>query len=281
MNVRVLTVLLASVFIYGCSSNKIDLSKNYTQQAAFGKGGGTYKIGNPYKIAGKTYYPEEDYGYSETGIASWYGKDFHAKKTANGELYDMNTLTAAHRTLPLPSIVKVTNLENGRSLILRVNDRGPFAKDRIIDISKRGAQLLGFLNQGTAKVRVEVLEEESKRLKDALLHKKNEPLIAQEGLISDIATEYNAPIIRQASTSVVHPKGSYFIQVGAYKSHNTAEKISREVSQYGKSNIYKVSVNGENFYRVRLGPYNQEMEAKIAMNKLMDHSVLEARLVKD
>ena len=135
---------LTGLFLAGCASNEVNLSDSpYSQAAAIKGQGGSYKVGKPYKISGQWYYPKEDYSYSEVGIASWYGKDFHAKKTANGENYDMNTLTAAHRTLPLPSIVRVTNLENGRSLVLRVNDRGPYAKNRIIDISKRGAQLLG------------------------------------------------------------------------------------------------------------------------------------------
>ncbi len=125
---------------------------------------GVYKVGNPYQISGVWYYPKEDYEYTETGIASWYGADFHGKATANGEIYDMNELTAAHRTLPLPSLVRVTNLDNGRAMTLRVNDRGPFARSRIIDISRRGAQLLGFERQGTAKVRVEILGAESEQL---------------------------------------------------------------------------------------------------------------------
>ncbi|MBO6783539.1 MAG: septal ring lytic transglycosylase RlpA family protein, partial [Alphaproteobacteria bacterium] len=107
-------------------------------------GTGRYKIGDPYQIKGVWYYPAEDYQYSETGIASWYGPNFHGKKTANGETYNQNDLTAAHRTLPMPSAVRVTNLENGRSLVVRINDRGPFARGRIIDMSRRGAQLLGF-----------------------------------------------------------------------------------------------------------------------------------------
>ncbi|BBK42934.1 hypothetical protein STVA_29540 [Allostella vacuolata] len=138
-----------------------------TGSAGGGKKGsprGVYKIGNPYQIMGVWYYPKEEYDYRETGIASWYGSDFHGKSTANGETYDMNDLTAAHRTLPLPSIVRVTNLENGRSMTLRVNDRGPFARSRIIDISRRGAQLLGFERQGTAKVRVEIMAAESEQL---------------------------------------------------------------------------------------------------------------------
>src|SRR5690606_18692928 len=123
-----------------------------------------YKIGKPYRINGVWYYPGEDYGYSETGIASWYGPAFHGRPTANGEVFDMNALTAAHRTLPMPSMVRVTNLGNGRAVVLRVNDRGPFAHGRIIDVSRRAAQLLGFERQGTARVRVEILEAESRAL---------------------------------------------------------------------------------------------------------------------
>ena len=131
---------------------------------------GTYKVGRPYQVAGRWYYPAEDYNYDKTGIASWYGRQFHGRKTANGENYDMNALTAAHKTLPLPSAVRVTNLKNGRSIVLRVNDRGPFVDGRIIDVSRQGAQLLGFQRQGTARVRVSVLSDESQRLKMAALN---------------------------------------------------------------------------------------------------------------
>ena len=123
-----------------------------------------YKVGKPYQIAGVWYYPHVDYEYDETGIASWYGPGFHGKKTASGETYDQNGLTAAHRTLPLPSLVRVTNLVNGRQITLKVNDRGPFAHGRILDVSRRGAQLLDFEKTGTAKVRVEILAEESRQL---------------------------------------------------------------------------------------------------------------------
>jgi len=121
------------------------------------KGGGVYKVGNPYQIAGVWYYPKEDPTYDETGIASWYGNEFHGKYTANGEVFDMNDVTAAHPTLPMPTLVRVTNLENGRSIIVRVNDRGPFVNGRIIDLSRRSAQLLGTERQGTAKVRVQMV----------------------------------------------------------------------------------------------------------------------------
>ncbi|MDX2113571.1 MAG: septal ring lytic transglycosylase RlpA family protein [Alphaproteobacteria bacterium] len=119
------------------------------------------KIGKPYVIEGKTYYPAYDPDYDKTGIASWYGPGFHGKSTANGERYDKYDLTAAHPTLPMPSLVRVTNLENGKSLVVRVNDRGPFAENRIIDLSKRSAQLLGIT--GLAKVRVQFLKAETER----------------------------------------------------------------------------------------------------------------------
>ncbi|MFH1158179.1 MAG: septal ring lytic transglycosylase RlpA family protein [Pseudomonadota bacterium] len=125
---------------------------------------GTYKIGNPYKIDGVWYYPEENFTLVETGIASWYGPGFHEERTANGEIFDQNELTAAHRTLQLPSFVRVTNLENGRSVVVRVNDRGPFKRGRVMDVSKRTAELLGFVGTGTARVRLAVLERESRSL---------------------------------------------------------------------------------------------------------------------
>lgn len=167
-----LSLMICAGVLSSCSTGTPELSGLSPQaQAEIIKNyGGIYKVGNPYKIAGKWYYPKEDYSYSEIGTASWYGEDFNGKPTANGERYNMNTLTAAHRTLPLPSIVRVTNLQNGRSIILRVNDRGPYVKDRIIDLSKRGAQLLGYMGQGTTRVKVEVLPKESKALKEALLN---------------------------------------------------------------------------------------------------------------
>ena len=130
---------------------------------------GAYKVGRPYQIGNAWYYPKADYGYDETGIASWYGPGFHGKPTANGEAYDQNALTAAHRTLPMPSMVRVTNLDNGRSIKVRINDRGPFKNGRIIDLSLRAADLLGFHRQGTAKVRVEIVDDESRALASAAL----------------------------------------------------------------------------------------------------------------
>jgi len=119
------------------------------------KGGGVYRVGSPYMVGGKVYVPTENPRYRADGLASWYGSDFRGRSTANGEIFDHDGITAAHTTMPLPSYARVTNLSNGRSLIVRVNDRGPFAANRIIDVSKRAADLLGFANHGTAWVRVE------------------------------------------------------------------------------------------------------------------------------
>ena len=119
------------------------------------KGGGVYRVGSPYVVAGHVYVPEDDSHYRAEGLASWYGSDFHGRATANGEIFDSDSISAAHPTLPLPSYVRVTNLNNGRSIVVRVNDRGPYHGNRIIDVSKRTAHLLGFTMRGTAWVRVE------------------------------------------------------------------------------------------------------------------------------
>jgi peptidoglycan lytic transglycosylase len=119
------------------------------------KGGGVYRIGQPYTVAGRVYVPEENINYSAVGMASWYGNDFHGRYTANGEVFDMHAISAAHPTLPLPSYVRVTNLANSRSIVVRVNDRGPYAANRLIDVSVKTAELLGFYGHGVTRVKVE------------------------------------------------------------------------------------------------------------------------------
>jgi rare lipoprotein A len=143
-------VLLLPLFTAACET------KMASDQGRLPDGdGGVYKVGKPYQVAGVWYYPKEDENYDATGIASWYGPQFHGKRTANGEYFDQDALTAAHPTLPMPVLVRVTNLENGRSLIVRVNDRGPFVNGREIDLSRRAAELLGYDRKGTARVRVQ------------------------------------------------------------------------------------------------------------------------------
>ena len=271
---NLLTPLAAAAILLlsGCASDRLNLGE-YSQRSIFSAKGSSYKIGKPYKIRGQWYYPAEDYGYSEVGTASWYGEDFHAKYTANGEVYNMHTLTAAHRTLPLPSIVRVTNLENGRSLVLRVNDRGPFAKNRIIDISKRGAQLLGFPNKGTAKVRVEIMAEESKDLKQAILN-KTETKLAQQ------LPEDNAGAVR-SYTSQQSLKGKYFVQAGSFSSREVADDLTARLTRFGNISTMPADVNGNRYYRVRMGPYTCEADARKALAQIENFGVAGAAVIKD
>ena len=135
---------------YGSSASP----RVYAEHQQIPKGGGSYKIGSPYKIANRWYTPVEDRAYDRAGIASWYGADFHGRKTANGEVFDMGALTAAHPTLPIPSYAYVTNLDNDRTILVRINDRGPYAHDRIIDLSRQSARALGTESKGLGNVRV-------------------------------------------------------------------------------------------------------------------------------
>src|SRR5437660_2228465 len=161
-----LALLVALGFILaGCSSPGPQSSEHHS--AGYHRGQPSYKVGSPYQVNGKWYTPQVDYGYDETGLASWYGAAFDGQATANGEVFNLNELSAAHKTLPLPSVVEVTNLQNGRSLRLRVNDRGPYVDRRILDVSRRAAQLLGFEMAGTTPVRVRILKDESIQVAEA------------------------------------------------------------------------------------------------------------------
>jgi len=199
---RRLTVALGILSLGACAESQflIHTAKIVSKQAD-GQSG-YYKVGNPYEISGTWYYPKVNYEYDETGIASWYGPNFDGKMTANGETYDMNALTAAHRTLPLPTWVEVTNLENGRKLNLRINDRGPYAKGRIIDISRKGAQLLGLQTNGVAKVRVRILAAESKALARKL---RGDATIAEVG--SPITVD-SIPATAVDTQSLTPPEGA-------------------------------------------------------------------------
>src|SRR5216684_3544457 len=167
-DVRILPVILAlGLALAGCASSGPHLAGGH--HARHEPGQPVYRI-EPYQVKGVWYTPRADYSYDETGTASWYGPGFDQQLTADNEIYDMNQLSAAHKTLPLPSVVQVTNLQNGRSLRLRVNDRGPFVDGRIIDLSRRAAQMLGFETIGTASVRVRILREESIQVAEAAMH---------------------------------------------------------------------------------------------------------------
>jgi rare lipoprotein A len=156
---RIGAAVLGCMALANCSTGKV-FTEKYSQLITgegqpVPKGGGGYKVGQPYTINGQTYYPSDNPSYKAEGIASWYGPDFHGRLTANGEVFDMRGISAAHPTMPIPSYARVTNLDNGRSIIVRVNDRGPYARNRIIDVSIGAANALGFYGDGLARVRVE------------------------------------------------------------------------------------------------------------------------------
>ena len=144
---------------FSSASYGVAASPRVTTSRKVRKGGGRRQIGRPYKIKGKWYYPKEEFGYNKVGQASWYGPNFHGRLTANGEIYDQYALTAAHPTFPLPSYARVTNLANGRSVMVRVNDRGPYHDGRIIDLSSKAAEMLDYRHLGIARVRVEYVKQ--------------------------------------------------------------------------------------------------------------------------
>jgi rare lipoprotein A len=275
-----------------------------------------YKIGDPYQIGGVWYYPHEDLTYDETGIASWYGEDFHGRYTANGEVFDLNALTAAHPTLPMPSIVQVTNLENGRTIDLRVNDRGPYLRGRIIDVSRRAAQLLGFEAPGTAKVRVRILPAESIQAKLVALHDSGADQVAEsapplpeapvqaQALATppgvrvaqaavplpppqpthpppDMPRTYAMPPLPATVTMVAVRPTSIYIQAGAFTQADNALRLKAKLTSLGNVNVTDARVNGANLYRVRIGPVGSVDEADRLLERVVGSGVPEARIVVD
>jgi rare lipoprotein A len=196
----------------------------------------------PYTVLGKRYEPLATHeGFVQTGVASWYGKDFHGKRTSNGEKYDMNAMTAAHKTLPLGVFVKVRNIDNGQETVVRVNDRGPFVKGRILDLSYAAARKLGVDVAGTAPVRIEAL-----------------------GYRSSVADKYNPP--------ETYDTGTYSVQIGSFKDRKNAERLSAEMNHMvGYSEMHMTTVNGEVFYRVYAGKYNSLSAAEDAEKEFDEH----------
>jgi rare lipoprotein A len=275
---------------------------------------GLYKVGSPYQIGGVWYYPAEDLNYDETGIASWYGEDFHGKYTANGEVFDLNGLTAAHRTLPMPSVVQVTNLENGRTLKVRVNDRGPFARGRIIDLSRRSAQLLGFEAPGTARVRVQVLAPETIQAK-LLAERAAGDTVAESAPPVPVApvTAEKLPVppgvrVARNDIAVAPPPAprppepppvlappplpervvtvpvratNIYVQAGAFARAENANRLKAKLANLGNVRVSGSYVNGASFYRVRIGPLNSVDEADRLLDRVVDSGVPEARIVVD
>jgi rare lipoprotein A len=196
----------------------------------------------PYTVMGKRYEPLDSHvGFVQTGIASWYGKDFHGKKTSNGETYDMHAMTAAHKTLPLGVFVKVKNTDNGDETVVRVNDRGPFVKGRVIDLSYAAAKKIGVDIKGTAPVRIEAL-----------------------GYRTPGTDKFNAP--------ETYDTGYYTVQIGSFKEYPNALRLMEEMKKiFGFSEIHMIDVYGQNFYRVYAGKYASLREAENAEKDFSEH----------
>lgn len=209
------------------------------------------KIGTPYQVAGVWYYPlASNERYDRTGMASWYGKKFNGKKTANGERYDMYAMTAAHTTLPMPSRVRVTNLSNGRSVVVRVNDRGPFVKDRMIDLSYAAAKALGYMRQGTTRVRVQTLDANGRTSNTHSREHQRERKI----------------------------NGRIYIQLAAFRSFQSANQLWQRLAQdYPSADI--LHGNHDDLYRVRLGPFANEWRSEKIQAELKDEGYAHPMIV--
>lgn len=314
---RLLAIAALALLVSACAETQFLAHTAKRIGAGDSQSVGGYKVGNPYQINDIWYYPKVDYNYDETGIASWYGPNFHGKLTANGEIFDMNALTAAHRTLPMPSVVEVTNLDNGRKLRLTVNDRGPFAKGRIIDVSRRGAQLLGFETNGVAKVRVRILEDESRAIAERLksggmLAEGSSPITVEKVPVTQVDRQVLAapgdnsvsavetapppePVaatasVETASLELTQPEivtvepvtsTSIFIQAGAFSQFQNANRASAILSQIGEVNITSVLINGIDLFRVRLGPMPSVEAADNMLEQVVASGYVDARIIVD
>lgn len=255
------------------------------------------KIGKPYQIGGIWYYPADEADYDEVGYASWYGDAFHGGPTANGERFDMHMVGAAHKTLPLPSYVEVTALDTGRMVLVRVNDRGPFVANRIIDLSRRAAEELGITRQGVARVRVRrVYPDQTDRL--ALRSGRSasqRSMIEQATLaaLNDRFHRWQVAQVKQTAVTTIQPApapslvappfpvspsftasaiGGYFVQIGAYGDRLRADSLANTLGA-------SIDATG-NVYRVRLGPYFDEGVALAALARMQGQGYQDARLIR-
>lgn len=321
---RHLKLALLFLLLAGCSTAEltVDLikkSKKRAQQVEIAKAveegaitaNPVYKIGNPYQVGGVWYYPERDLAYDETGIGSWYGDEFAGRLTANGEIFDPDMVTAAHKTLPMPSVVRVTNLDNGKSLVVRINDRGPFVAGRIIDLSREAARLIGYRDQGIARVRVQVLAEQTLRLEKLA---KNGNFVEITGDVSAMPTvaAVEQPEVSMTATSssgktvdsdvendnvsalellarsrvgevitVAPIETQIWVQVGAFYAEANASNVLAKVEDVGAGQVSPVDVSGQTLHRVRIGPLNSVEAADRALDGVIGLGFSGARIVVD
>ena len=268
---------------------------------------GVYKVGQPYQIDNIWYYPREQPDYDETGIASWYGPTFYGKKTANGEIYTGDMLTAAHKTLPMPVNVRVTNLDNGKSLVVRVNDRGPFSRGRIIDLSRRAAELLDIIQSGTARVRVTYMGRSelngapagpeavaggpsaapSGKVDSAALGILPGATVAPPAQVAGLPKPAPIPAemfndakpdgkVTQVS---VPPATRLYVQVGAFTRRENAQALLNKLG--GGMVISPLQRGGQTLYRVRSAPFSSVKEADAALSRVTGAGANDAHIVVD
>lgn len=269
-----------------------------------------YKIGTPYQIAGVWYYPKEEPDYDQTGIASWYGTNFHGRLTANGEIFDRTEISGAHPTLPMPVNVRVTNLENGRSIVVRLNDRGPFVRGRIIDVSERAASLLGFKDQGLARVRVSFISRANlhgigpappsqetpeevatavpaapvSRIESTALPPVAGAPVAPPRMVNNLPQPVETEtVVTQAQipdgtvTEVPVPPGTaIYVQTGAFSTSTPAGVIATRLYDLG-ARVYRGVKDGQTIYRVRIGPFQavEEADAMLSRVQALGHNDVE------
>jgi rare lipoprotein A len=306
----VVAVAICSGALTGCSGGSafdsnlgVTASPRVATDGPIRKGGGIYKVGRPYRVGGRWYHPHENPNYDRVGTASWYGTAFHGRRTSNGEIYDMYALTAGHPTMPMPSYAYVTNLQNGRTVLVRINDRGPYARDRLIDLSYRTAHTLGFHNQGTARVRVRYAgraplngDDSAERRFLAQQSWYGGPKVAQAetatmttGSLSTrrvrtvgyagAGAPQQAPVwsvqqyrrgeldgVKQAESMLTKPPVDTYVRVGPFSTREEAERL-RHVLGGAESSAVESS-GAEAAYRVRLGPYD-DADAAAAMSRIV------------
>ena len=258
------------------------------RQSSAATSGAHQKVGRPYTISGKTYIPARDDNYNRVGVASWYGPKFHGKKTANGEVFDQNAMTAAHPTLPLPSIVRVTNLGTGKQILVRLNDRGPFIDDRLIDLSKRAAFELGYGSSGITKVRVEYVG-------PASLPGARQPVTIVSANLQAAPKIQNASYSRQNNNAwpenpnkkyriaLSKPRTSesgWFVQAGAYSSEQKARRIAAKMNISGQPKVQTAWINNRYIYRVLVGPYASKSRAAEQQREVISAGFVKARVTE-
>lgn len=312
-----ITVLALTALLAACASNGDRRSSDGRVNGIWGTPNPHVKVGKPYQVNGVWYEPKAEPDYDEVGLASWYGPGFHGRLTANGEVFDENRLTAAHPTLPLPSIVEVTNPRTGKRLKLRVNDRGPFANNRILDLSKEAARRLGTQRAGVAEVRVRYIG--PARLDDAIIRlgerEEGQALYAAVGrppsikpygatepdtvvatavladvddadiILADldvsVLDDVRAPAITPASLPASQAVGGYFVQVGAFSSAANASAAAGRLPENNPVRLANIERGGRVLTLVRMGPFSHPLSAQQALEDARANGFPDALIVEE